>query len=83
MDQPNLRIVLAFSLDDQAWIRRSSLIVPKYWEGHHVAPAAGDALRIGGRQFVIQARVWEHEGGTPVLRLFLSGSHAESDTVFG
>ena len=83
MEHPNLRIVLAFSLDDQAWIRRSSIVVPKYWEGHSVAPAAGDALRIGGRQFVIQARVWEYEGGTPILRLFLSGSHAESDTVFG
>ena len=48
-----------------------------------MAPAAGDALRIGGRQFVVQARVWEHDGGIPILRLFLSGGHAESDTVFG
>ena len=83
MDPQNLKIVLAFSLDDQAWIRRSSIVVPKYWAGHGVAPAAGDALRIGGRQFVIQGRVWEHDGTTPVLRLFLSSGHAESDTVFG
>ena len=83
MDQQNLRIVLAFSLEDQAWLRRSSILVPKYWAGHSVAPAAGDALRIGGRQFVVQARVWEHDGSIPILRLFLSGGHAESDTVFG
>jgi hypothetical protein len=43
----------------------------------------GDALRIGGRQFVVQGRVWEHDGSTPVLRLYLSSGHAESDTVFG
>ena len=83
MDPQNLKIILAFSLDDQAWIRRSSILVPKYWAGHGVAPMTGDALRIGGRQFVIQGRVWEHDGTTPVLRLFLSSGHAESDTVFG
>ena len=83
MDQQNLRIVPVFSLDDQAWIRRSSIIVPKFWAGHSVTPQTGDALRIGGRQFVIQGRVWEHDGGTPVLKLFLSSGHAESDTVFG
>jgi len=83
LDPQNLKIILAFSLDDQAWIRRASIVVPKYWAGHGVAPAAGDALRIGGRQFVIQGRVWEHDGTTPVLRLFLSSGHAESDTVFG
>ena len=83
MDQQNLKIVLAFSLEDQAWLRRSSIVVPKYWTGHNVAPAAGDALRIGGRQFVVQARVWEHDGNVTILRLFLSGGHAESDTVFG
>ena len=83
MESQNLKIILAFSLDDQAWIRRSSIVVPKYWAGHGVAPAAGDALRIGGRQFVVQGRVWEHDGATPVLRLYLSSGHAESDTVFG
>jgi hypothetical protein len=83
MEQQNLRIVLAFSVDDQAWVRRSSVVVPKFWQGHSVAPAAGDALRIGGRQFIVQARVWEHDGHSPVLRLFLSSGHAESDTVFG
>ena len=83
MDQQNLRIILAFSADDQAWVRRSSVVVPKFWQGHTVAPASGDALRIGGRQFIVQARVWEHDGNTPVLRLFLSSGHAESDTVFG
>lgn len=83
MDSQNLRIVLAFSLEDQAWIRRSGVAVPKYWAGHSIAPAAGDALRIGGRQFMVQARVWEHDGSTPILRLFLGSGGAESDTVFG
>lgn len=83
MDQQSLRIVMTFSVDDQAWIRRSSVTVPKFWQGHDVAPASGDALRIGGRQFIVQARVWEHDGSVPTLRLFLSGGRAESDTVFG
>ena len=83
MDQQNLRIVPTFSIDDQAWMRRSSIVVPKFWQGHSIAPAIGDVLRVGGRQFVIQGRVWEHDGSTPVLRLFLSSGHAESDTVFG
>ena len=83
MESQNLKILLAFSLDDQAWLRRSSIVVPKFWAGHGVAPAAGDALRVGGRQFVVQGRVWEHDGATPVLRLYLSSGHAESDTVFG
>ena len=83
MDAQNLRIVLAFSPDDQAWLRRSAIAVPKYWEGHAVAPHAGDALRVGGRQFIVQARVWEHDGTTSALRLLLSSGHAESDTVFG
>jgi hypothetical protein len=83
MDQQNIRIVPTFSLDDQAWLRRSSIPVPKFWAGHGVAPQTGDALRVGGRQFIIQARIWEHDGSTPILRLFLSSGHAESDTVFG
>ena len=83
MDQQALRIVLAFSPDDQAWMRRSSIAVPKFWQGHDVAPATGDAGRIGGRQFLIQARIWEHDGTAPTLRLLVSSGHAESDTVFG
>lgn len=83
MDPHNLRIVPTFSLDDQAWLRRSSISVPKYWSGHTVAPQTGDALRLGGRQFIVQGRAWEHDGVVPVLRLFLSSGHAESDTVFG
>jgi hypothetical protein len=43
----------------------------------------GDVLRIGGRQFTLTARVWEHDGEGTVLRLFLGGSHAPSDTGFG
>jgi hypothetical protein len=81
--QQDFRIALAFSGDDQAWIRRSAIVVPQFWAGHTVAPALGDLLRIGGRQFTVQARVWEHDGVAAILRLFLSSARAESDTVFG
>jgi hypothetical protein len=40
-------------------------------------------VRFGGRQFVIEARVWEHEGGRPLLRLFVGTARAESDTSLG
>jgi hypothetical protein len=83
MNQQPLRIVLAFEPDDQAWIRRSSIVVPSFWEGHGVAPAINDVLRIGGRQFTVKGRLWEHDGFGAILRLFLSSAYAESDTVFG
>ena len=83
MDSQHLRIVLTFAPDDQAWLRRSGIKVPGYWEGHTIAPMSGDALRLGGRQFIVQARIWEHDGTGPLLRLLLSSGHAESDTVFG
>lgn len=83
MSTPSLRTVLSFSTDDQAWLRRSGIAVPSFWDGHGVAPAQGDAVRIGGRQFLIQARVWEHDADGPLLRLFVGGAHAQSDTVFG
>jgi hypothetical protein len=83
MAQQDLRIVLSFSPEDQAWLRMSSIPVPRFFDSHSVAPASGDALRIGGRQFVVQARIWEHDGLQPTLRLLLSSGHAESDTVFG
>jgi hypothetical protein len=83
MDQLPLRIVLAFSPDDQAWIRRSKIVVPQFFEGHTVAPATEDVLRIGGRQFTVSGRLWEHDGSGIILRLFLGSAHAESDTVFG
>lgn len=83
MTQTTLRIIPVFSPDDQGWMRRSSITVPAFWEGHTVPPIPGDALRVGGRQFIVQARVWEHDGTSPVLRLFISDSQAHSDTVFG
>ncbi len=83
MSQQGVQIVLAFSAEDQAWIRRSQIAVPRFWDGHAVAPQRGDVVRIAGRQFVIEARVWEHDGQTPVLRLFVGDAHAQSDTVFG
>lgn len=83
MSQDALRIALTFHPEDQAWIRRTSIVVPKFWDGHPIAPARGDVVRFGGRQFVIEARLWEHDGAGPVLRLFVSGAHAESDTTFG
>jgi hypothetical protein len=83
MNPQNLRIVLAFSTEDQAWLRRSQMAVPDFWSGHTVAPALGDVLRVGGRQFEVHARVWEHDGTQPVLRLFLADGRAQSDTAFG
>ena len=83
MPEQAIRIVAVFTTDDQAWMRREGVAVPPFWQGHSVAPALGDVLRIGGRQFVIQARVWEHDGSVPVLRLYIGGSHAQSDTAFG
>jgi hypothetical protein len=83
MTPQNIRYVLAFSSDDQAWLRRSGISVPPFFQGHQVPPAQGDVLRIAGRQFLLQARVWEHDDEGPLLRLFLSNAHAQSDTVFG
>jgi hypothetical protein len=83
MNQDKIRIVLTFGTDDQAWIRRSGIAVPKFFDGHSIPPEQGDVLRFGGRQFQIQARVWEHDGEFPVLRLFVGDAHAQSDTVFG
>jgi hypothetical protein len=83
MSSDPLRIVLHFSADDQIWMRQNKVAVPKFWSGHSVPPAQGDVLRISGRQFLVQARVWEHDGEMPLLRLFLGNAHAQSDTIFG
>lgn len=83
MNQPNLRVVLVFGSEDQAWIRRERIEVPQFWQGHTVPPVQGDVVRVGGRQFLVQGRAWEHDGQTPVLRLFVGDAHAQSDTVFG
>ena len=56
-----LRTVLVFTPEDQAWLRRMQLMVPDYWRGHGVAPIPGDVFRVGGRQFTVQGRLWEHE----------------------
>ena len=83
MSPAPLRFALVFSPEDQNWIRRTGVSVPDYWRGHGVAPHVGDVFRLGGRQFTIQGRLWEHDGDTPVLRLFVGSAHAESDSVFG
>ena len=83
MSLQGLQVVLVFNADDQAWIRREGIAVPRYWEGHAAAPAVGDVVRFGGRQFVIQARVWEHDGESALLRLFVGDARAQSDTSFG
>ena len=83
MPEQAIKINPVFTADDQAWLRREGVAVPPFWQGHTVAPALGDVLRIGGRQFVIQARVWEHDGTLPVLRLYIGSGHAQSDTAFG
>jgi hypothetical protein len=81
MSQPQTELV--FSSEDQAWIRREKIAVPKFWQGHAVPPLVGDVVRFGGRQFVIEARLWEHVGGQPLLRVFVGNARAESDTSLG
>ena len=82
MSQQGLQVSLVFNSDDQAWIRREGIVVPQFWQGHAVAPAVGAVVRFGGRQFVIQTRVWESDGASTMLRLFVSDARAESDTSF-
>lgn len=77
------RIALVFQPDDQTWIRLNGIDVPSFWRGHAEAPARGDVVRLGGRQFVVEARVWEHDAQGPLLRLYVGGGHAQSDTSFG
>jgi hypothetical protein len=79
----DLRIVMEFNTEDRTWIRLNKVAVPALWQGHGIAPALSDVVRLGGRQFVIEARVWEHDGTQPVMRLFMGGGHAHSDTTFG
>jgi hypothetical protein len=83
MNPTPLRVVLVFSPEDQAWIRRAALTVPDFWQGHGVPPAMGDEFRLGGRQFTIQGRLWAQEGEVTLLRVFVGSAHAESDSVFG
>jgi len=83
MSQQALQVILVFGTEDQAWIRREGIVVPRFWEGHHATPVVGDVVRLGGRQFVIQARVWESDGGSTALRLFVGDARAQSDTSFG
>lgn len=83
MSDSNLQIDLVFTPEDQAWMRRNGQPAPAFWKGHTCAPLVGDVLRINGRQFVIRARVWDHDDVKPHLRLFLSDAQAQSDTTFG
>jgi hypothetical protein len=83
MSPTPLRTVLVFSAEDQNWIRRTPITVPSFWDGHVVPPAKGDLVRLGGRQFLIRGRVWEHDGEGPVLKLYVGDAHAPSDTTFG
>ncbi|MGE0097138.1 MAG: hypothetical protein AB7S86_02220 [Hydrogenophaga sp.] len=83
MSLPTPRVVLVFGADDQAWIRRSSITVPAFWNGHEVPPVQGDVVRFSGRQFTIQGRLWEQDGDSITLKLYMSSAHAPSDTDFG
>jgi hypothetical protein len=79
----NPRIALTFTAEDLAWIKRQQTPVPRFWQGHDAPPLTGDVIRLGGRQFLIQGRAWEHDADGPLLRIFVGASHAHSDTVFG
>ncbi|MGV3726701.1 hypothetical protein [Hydrogenophaga sp.] len=83
MSTTPLRTVLVFSAEDQAWIRRTPIAIPPFWDGHAVPPAKGDLVRLGGRQFLIRGRVWEHDAEGPVLKLYVGDAQAPSDTTFG
>lgn len=83
MSQQPLRTVLVFSVEDQAWIRRTPVNIPGFWQGHPVPPAKGDLIRLGGRQFLIRGRVWEHDGAGTILKLYVGDARAPSDTTFG
>jgi len=83
MVQQEIRIVLEFTPEARTWIRVNKVDVPVFWKGRAIPPLLGDVLRLGGRQFVIAGRVWEHDGAGPILRLYVGGSHAQSDTIFG
>ena len=83
MIEQQLRIVPVFTADDQAWLRRSAVEIPRFWHGHAVAPALGDVLRVGGRQFTVHARVWEHDDSGPLLRLFLGNDSSRTRTSRG
>jgi hypothetical protein len=82
MSLPQVHTVLSFRPEDQGWVRRMDKQVPSFFAGHCTAPALGDVLRIGGRQFAVIARVWEHDGVRPALRLYLGPGRADSDTAF-
>ena len=85
MSQQDIQIVQVFTTDDQAWIRRTSVEVPKFWRGHTVSPATGD-VDPGRRPHRVHHRgpgLGARSAPMPVLRLFLSSGHARSDTTFG
>lgn len=82
MSASQVHTVLSFRPEDQGWVRRLDKEIPNFFAGHVTAPALGDVLRIGGRQFALIARVWEHDGVRPVLRLYLGPGRADSDTAF-
>jgi hypothetical protein len=82
MSTETVQIVLHFNQEDRGWMRINKVDVPNFWRGHAVSPALGDVVRLGGRQFTINARVWDHDGATTLLRIYLGVGHAQSDTIF-
>ena len=78
-----LKVALEFSVEDRSWLRVAKVVIPRFFEGHDALPMQGDVMRLGGRQFTVAVRVWEHDANGPLLRVYLGGGHAESDTTFG
>jgi hypothetical protein len=78
----DIDITLTFTPDDLAWMKQTGTAVPPFWTGHSIAPAVGDVLRLGDRQFAVFGRAWEHNGSRPVLRLYLTASEpVKSETL--
>lgn len=76
-----LNITLTFEPEDLALLQRDGAAIPPYWQGHLTAPALGDVLRFGKWQCAVAGRAWEHDGTTPVLRLYMTPLRARSDTT--
>lgn len=76
--QPN--IALSFTPEDLKTLAASGQPIPRFWQGHSVAPAQSDLLRFGPWQCFVSARTWEFEDSDrPTLRLYLSDLRARTD----
>ncbi len=79
IDVPTLNITVSFTPEDLERLRADGTAIPPFWSGHPIPPQVGDLLRFGLYQCAVTARVWEHDGAMPVLRLYVSDLQKRSD----